>query len=992
MRRERPSGIGFSASFSNEAFDRAHEPRTKARWCLAPTLVALMAMCACGGGSGSTPQQQPGPATHFSVTGGANATGGLPVTLTVTALDASNRVATSYAGMVQYSSSDPQAVLVQGQTLTAGTGTTQVTFYTAGNQTVTAMDSGNGSIAGTSAAINVKVLTTTHLSITLPGTAITGSAFNVTVTALDASNNQVGTYSGIVHFTSSDAQAVLPGDQTLQNGAATLSATLKTAGSQTITATDTVTSTITGNSTAITVKGASHFSITAPASVTASSAFPITVNALTDTNDPVPAYTGTVSFTSTDSQADLPPTQAMTSGTQTFNAALKTAGSETIAAKDTVTAITGTSSAISVKAAVAANPVPLIHLPLSPGAALPGASGFMLTVNGSGFVAGSTVYWNGSSRTTTFVGKSTLKATILASDIATPNTASVTVVSPGPGGGTSNVAFFETTLPTLGVDFGASAVNNLPSPIAVATGDFNRDGQLDAAVVNGNGVTVLLGKGDGTFQAPMNYATTAPPSALAVADLNRDGKLDLVVGINGAGINILLGNGDGTFQTAVNFATPCCGSSIAVGDFNEDGKLDVVIPGEGANVLLGNNDGTFQPALNYPGGLNTITIAVGDLNGDGHLDLAVVDDASGNVYVLLGNGDGTFQIPLANPVETNPVSLVAGDFNGDGILDLATTNNGSNSVSVLIGNGNGTFKAAVNYLTSAGTVGLTAADFNGDGKLDLAVDGSEMQVLLGNGDGTFQPASSFAALSQSSNTVATGDFNGQGRLDLIVPTDGTSISELFQTTLAPSTISMNFPVQLLQINSAAQDIALTNVTDQAISISSIVVGGTNAAEFAETDTCGASVAAESTCTISVTFTPVQVGPRTATITVTNSGLGSPLSIALNGTGGVSGPNATLSATSVTVNCSRRFRGCFCLTNPPLTLSDYGTANLTISGISATSPFTEGNTCGTGLTPANSCGISFRMSTGGSSSGTLTITDNDPSSPQTVTLTGNNSCQ
>jgi hypothetical protein len=333
-----------------------------------------------------------------------------------------------------------------------------------------------------------------------------------------------------------------------------------------------------------------------------------------------------------------------------------------------------------------------------------------------------------------------------------------------------------------------------------------------------------------------------------------------------------------------------------------------------------------------------------------------------------------------------------GDFNGDGILDLATTNSGSNSVSVLIGNGNGTFKAAVNYPTANNPWGLTAADLNGDGKLDLAASGVELQVFLGNGDGTFQPASNFASLTQTPNTLAAGDFNGQGRLDLLLPLDGSDVAEMLQTTLAPSTLSANFPVQLLQTTSTTQEIALTNVTDQAIGVGSIVLAGTNAAEFAETDTCGASVAAESTCTIRVMFAPAQLGPRTATITVTNSGLGSPLSIALNGTGVVSGPNATLSATSVTVNCKKYFGRCFCLTSPPLTLSNYGTANLTVSGISATSPFTERNTCGTGLTPANSCGIGFRTSTGGSSSGTLTINDNAPNSPQTVTLSGNNSCQ
>ena len=356
--------------------------------------------------------------------------------------------------------------------------------------------------------------------------------------------------------------------------------------------------------------------MTAPATVTADSAFAITVNALTDTNDAVPAYTGTVSFTSTDSHADLPPMQAMTSGTQTFNAALKTTGSDTITVTDTVTVIAGTTPAISVKAAVAANPVPMIHLPLSPGAVLPASSGFTLTVNGSGFVTGSTVQWDGTSRATTFVSKTTLKANILASDIATPNTASVMVVNPSPGGGNSNVGFFETTVPTLAIAFGSSSISNFQGPNAVAIADFNRDGKLDTVVVNNQAgntgeASVLLGNGDGTFKTPVNYTTSLSSSSVAVADLNGDGKLDLVVGINGAAINVLLGNGDGTFQPAVSYPTPCCASSVAVGDFNEDGKLDVVIPGEGANVLLGNGDGTFQQALNYPGEIDSTAMGLG---------------------------------------------------------------------------------------------------------------------------------------------------------------------------------------------------------------------------------------------------------------------------------------------------------------------------------------------------------------------------------------------
>src|SRR5579863_4896107 len=85
------------------------------------------------------------------------------------------------------------------------------------------------------------------------------------------------------------------------------------------------------------------------------------------------------------------------------------------------------------------NPVPLVNQPLSPSAAAPGGAGFTLTVNGAGFVAGSVVNWNGSARTTTFDNSLKITASILASDIAAIGTASVTVVNPAPGGGTSNV-------------------------------------------------------------------------------------------------------------------------------------------------------------------------------------------------------------------------------------------------------------------------------------------------------------------------------------------------------------------------------------------------------------------------------------------------------------------------------------------------------------------------------------------------------------------------
>ena len=308
-------------------------------------------------------------------------------------------------------------------------------------------------------------------------------------------------------------------------------------------------------------------------------------------------------------------------------------------------------------------------------------------------------------------------------------------------------------------------------------------------------VSVLLGKAGGGFLAQTQLDTAAIGAyGVVIADVNGDGKPDLVIAsavILGesyqAAVSILLGNGDGTFQAPVNYDAASAGSSggtVAVGDFNGDGKPNVVLTSPGANsvsILLGNGDGTFRPAVAYAAGKSPQYLAVGDFNRDGNLDL-VVNSKPGYVTILLGNGDGTFRAPVNYPALEYPGSVAVGDFNGDGKPDLAVSTvgvgDGPDFVRILLGNGDGTFQKPTPCYAGSGPVAVTVGDFNGDGKLDLVVGnqpypayegavGDTISIMLGNGDGTFQPPVGYTA-GATPVALALGDFNGDGALDIAV--------------------------------------------------------------------------------------------------------------------------------------------------------------------------------------------------------------------------------
>ncbi len=192
-----------------------------------------------------------------------------------------------------------------------------------------------------------------------------------------------------------------------------------------------------------------------------------------------------------------------------------------------------------------------------------------------------------------------------------------------------------------------------PTPAGVGVGDFNGDGKLDLVLVNqaDRTITVVLGRGNGTFGAPITSTTSVPPAGpgtVFVGDFNGDHKLDIA--FDASGTSVALGNGDGTFGPTVNYSVPGSGGMVGIADVNGDGKLDLVYSYEVsltdfAAVFLGNGDGSFQPPRSSPGAFGC---ALADLNGDGRSDLV------GGFGIQFANSDGTSLTETGNWIWSAP--------------------------------------------------------------------------------------------------------------------------------------------------------------------------------------------------------------------------------------------------------------------------------------------------------------------------------------------------
>lgn len=542
--------------------------------------------------------QAPAP-THFSVSGPSPVTASSGFTITVTALDASNNLASGYSGTVHFTSTDLNAVLPGNMALSGGTGTFSVILASLGMQSITATDTLNSSLTG-AGVFSVNPGPAMSFMVSAPASTIAGAPINLTVTAYDAYGNVASGYAGTVQFTSTDTLATLPAPTTLTNGTGTFSATLATAGMQTITAADSVTLTVTGVSNAI--------SVTIPNIV------------VTTTSDATYSDTNctpqTTPGTGTDAACGLRDAlqYALTNGSAsiTFDSTVFSAGNS--AAQNTITLANGTMS------------IPANVTILGPSTGTGAALKYLVTVDAAG---GSSVFYvTGSTSNTTIsglnitggagnygAGVSNDGAVVISNSVISANSASTNDGSNSCGGaiissGTlelinSTVTGNSSTSSNGGGGFGGGICNNGTMVIGDSTIANNTAGSADSvafgggiynagtltlinATLSGNSSTAAgQGQGGGIYTRGSLMAINDTISANTSDD---GGGIYLRYGPAMLGNNIISGNTASLDQDFVNIE----------GTLTDNGGNQTGVSGIGL-APLANYGGSMQTMLPLPG-------------------------------------------------------------------------------------------------------------------------------------------------------------------------------------------------------------------------------------------------------------------------------------------------------------------------------------------------------------------------------------------------------
>ena len=779
----------------------------------------------------------PGVATHFTVAAPATATAGTSISVAVTALDQFNNTATAYAGTVHITSTDGAAVLPADATLTNGSGTFPITFRTAATQTVTATDTVTATITGTSGNINVGPGVATHFTVVAPATATAGTPISATVTARDTNNNVATGYAGTVHITSSDSTAALPADTTLTNGTGTISVTLKKAGAQTVTATDTVTASITGvsGSIAVAAAGLDHLTITAPSPDIAGTPFTATVTAQDQYGNPV-ITSDTFQVNSDDSQVPNPAVTGAfaAASTATVSIMLKTVGSHVLTPSDTMSTLLGSP----LTATVAISPGPATHFTLvAPGSTNAGVP-FTLAITARD------AYGNVA---TGYAGTFALTS----DDPAVPNLASGQTLTNGVGTFTA-ILYTGGTRTITATDGVTASITGTSNPITVSAQGANHFSVTAPAGATAGArfsvtVTALdqFGNTVTGYGGTVTFTSTDPAATLPANTLLTNGVKTVSVTLATAGTQTITAKDTTTTSIQGTSGTVVVNNVVPTIAVNGVSPATVTAGGAAFTITVTNADGSYisGSVVQWNGlplpttfvDVTTLkaTVSAGLIATAGSAAVTVANPAPG------GGVSAPVTVFINNPTPTLTALSPSSTVRGSPAFSLTLT--GTNFVSGSVAYWGGSPRPTTFVSSTQLNAAIAASDIAASGTIQVTVHTSDPNISTGHDSGalpfTISPfpvpiVSSLSPTSATRGDTVTLTINGANFRPNATVTIGTlplgpvvfvSSSQLSVTfTLDLKAAPGPFPVVVTNDDAAPSNAsAIFTVNAQTVSINSL---------------------------------------------------------------------------------------------------------------------------------------------------------------------------
>jgi hypothetical protein len=547
----------------------------------------------------------------------------------------------------------------------------------------------------------------------------------------------------------------------------------------------------------------------------------------------------------------------------------------------------------------------------------------------------------------------TLTGTVVVTDNASNSPQTVTMTGTG---ATDTVALTPTSL-----TFGNQAVNTSSAAKSIKltnnTGARLTISKIAASANYSQTNTCGTGGGaGGTCSIAVTFTPTATgvlPGTITIADNASNSPQTVPLTGTGIAASVVFS------PSSLTFADQTVGTSSAasVVTLNNTGTAALTIT---SVAITGANSGDYSQTSNCGGSVaaggscSISTVFTPTAPGTRSANITITDSVIGSPQNVPLSGTGIAPVVGLSPVSVSFASQAVGTTSSARIVTLS--NSGSAALTIngisITGTNSGDF-AQTN--TCAGSLAVAAS-------CTISV--------------TFTPTA--AGTRQASISVSD---NAAGSPQTVALTGtGTAPAVSFSTS------SITFASQAVGSSSPVSGATLFNTGNALLSISSISITGANAGDFSQTNTCGVSVAAGGSCNINVVFSPTAAGTRTATISIADNALGTPQSINLTGTGTTGGPTASISPLSLTFASQNLLTTSAAQT---VTLTNSGAAAMSITSIVASGDYSQTSNCGTSLAAAAKCtiNVTFSPSWTGTRSGYITFSDNDPSTLQTVTLTG-----